>query len=166
MENQAEAKKHGFISENSQAFSFRVKESGMFIFLQTIFSMVILIALFVALIHWYELTLLLTGQVTPIIGGSILALFIANLSFHLMQNKKKNRWQFIEVSFNAWLAKNYGLVSDESFSTLVISDVEEHGFTDMNGENIIRKILFNDDWKLEGPIHQPKKVLYCRIALD
>lgn len=156
------------IKDNPKAFSFRAEEPKWFK-ISTIGMFFFLIAsLFIGLLHWYDITVLITsGEVRPILGLCILGFFLSTLGVTGLQQVKLNTLRNVEEGFTVWLAEHHGLVSERSFWKMFKgrTNVYEEEFTDMNGKKVNRKFTFEDDWGIDGDSTKFHRVQYGKISI-
>lgn len=152
------------IGTSSEEFLIRddSKSEGL---LPLLFFAAGIVSVIFGLIHWYELSLLLKGQITTNMGIILTALAASIAGMVIWSNAKIQKSQLIIVNYNYWLAEKHGLVAKEPFGKMEESIAGNAEFTDMNGDTVNRKIHVTFDYRMGGTSSNLKKVPYFNISL-
>lgn len=152
------------IGTDSEKFLIRddSKTEGL---LPLIFIILGALSIVFGLIHWYDLSLLLRGQVTTAMGVILLALATSIIGLGTSGQAKINKTRRIIVDYNYWLAEKHGLVAKETLDSGWDSVTGNAEFTDMNGDTVIHKVFVKFDHILGGNVTKMKKVPYFNLSL-
>lgn len=124
-----------------------------------------ILAVLFGLFHWYELSLLMKGQVTTAMGGILMALVASIAGIMSSGQAKINKSRRIIGEYNYWLAEKHGLVATKPLDTGSGSETGNVEFTDMNGDTVLHKVYVKFDYILAGEVSKMKKVPYFNISL-
>lgn len=127
------------------------------------------VALFIALIHWYDfLKFINQGEVSPTLGTCFLVIWGVLLLMGFISRVQEQQDKDEIFAFNIWLAENYGLVSKKMFREEMKND-EIAEFTDNNGNVVMKKVIYKPYMKtvcvnlLKAKF---KKVPYMKVTLE
>lgn len=125
-----------------------------------------ILAIIFGLFHWYDLSLLLKGQVTTSIGIILMALAASIAGLATAAQAKTNKTRLTIAEYNYWLAEKHGLVAKEPLGNGVSESITGNAeFTDMNGDTVVYKVYVKFDQILAGDTSKLKKTPYFNISL-